>query len=384
MGFTGEHPDRITVAQTPDVQPAGAEKQRLSACLAPFDDRRRARVGQLLASRLRTRPDAPGFDRFIAVGASASRNMYFLTGFGRKTYSLAPDWAFLEPTIRWFSGTGRRRPFLYKGATVSGTSAGAWVYGGRICDGCEKRLRGEVAYLNAAYAVLMFGTNNVSMNPMPGYRKRFLTRIAAGPLDAGCRGRDCLPAWDPVLGYRERGRRDLRAGPGRALRSETSRALDAWVSSRIERKRKRFGDRYRKLVRRLTSMNVVPVLTTIPPMPRRWLDEDIVAALNAEVKAIADEQALPLIDLWCALTPLTADGRLDWAHPVVTGGKGIGVDRYHPRATHAFDVSDANLVHGYNARNTMTLLTLHRLKELVAQLRLDTPEPILAETERPL
>lgn len=356
-----EHPEQICEMQSPDVYAPGEEKERIALCVPEMDQAVRERVASILVRRKRAQTD-PGLNRFIAVGASATRNMYYLTGFGRDQYTVSPDWGFLRRTIEHFSGSGKQRPFLNKRATVSGTSAGAWVYGGKRCKGCPAKLDAELDRMGAAFAVLMFGTNNVFWRFMKGHERHFMTRVADSFADPGCVHRTCLPPWAPGELIFPKG-----ATPN----------LMEWVRKTLETKRKRFRSGYVRLIERLIAKDVVPVLTTIPPMPRRWLDEDSVWVFNEEIRELAAIYSLPLVDLWCALNPLVMwNGQVvnDWTHPVMTSGKGIADDRYHPSHHHAFDIADEHLVHGYNARNVLTLLRLHTLRDLVAELDLDQPE----------
>ncbi|MFT5430095.1 MAG: hypothetical protein ACI9OJ_000768 [Myxococcota bacterium] len=339
-----------------DQRPPGSEKARIAKCAGRLDETLRARVGAILQRRMEANPKDPGTDRFLVLGASASRAQSFLNGFGAKHYTLAPDWEYLRPTIEHFSQ--RPRPlnsFRRKHATVSGTTAGSFIWSTRFCPDCPQKLEKELRTLRPAFAVVMFGTNNVSWGGPPGYKGLFDRRMAKGHRDDWCRHVPCLPPWKP--------------GPLNYHKSRGEQILGSFIAKGMKNKSKMLHAGMNAVIKRLLEHNIVPLITTVPPMPRKWLDEDTVARLNADLRDIAAKHRVPLIDFWCALSPMTADGQLDFGHPVMTSGKGIGPDRYHPTTDHAFDIADEHLMHGYNARNTLTLLRLHELRELTATIR---------------
>lgn len=345
-----------TIAQ--NARPAGSEKARIAACAGQMDDETRAHVARVMMRRIAKRR-VPGFDRFVVLGASASRAPEYLTGFGSpKTYSLTPDWEFLRGTIEHFDERGRHSSFARKDATCSGTTAGNFLWRQSFCPDCPDRLQKELQKRRPAFALVMFGTNNVSWGGAKGLRRFFNRRIAAGWRDPWCRKGGCLPPWEPgETAYHH---------PGLETR------LGDYVSTVLDAKVSTFRKVYSILVSQLLARDVVPLLSTIPPMPRKWLDEDTVYAINAEIRAIARKKKVPVMDLWCAMSPTTQDAagreRLDWAHPIMSNNKGIGPDRYHPQKRAAFRVADENLIYGYNVRNVMTLLRLHELRELTAEL----------------
>ena len=201
----------------------------------------------------------------------------------------------------------------------------------------------------------MFGTNNISWGGRPGYEKYFKKWIAAGYNDKRCEkeGR-CLPPYEPGgIDYPD---------------SNSEQALKRYIASVMKSKRSTFRTGYKALLDSLLKRDIVPLISTIPPMPRRWLDEDTVVAVNEEIRLLADEYQIPLIDLWCALSPTDNQGRLDWTHPIMSNNKGIGRDRYHPQSTHAFDVDDDFLIHGYLVRNVLTLLRLGEMRDVALEL----------------
>ena len=341
------------------LPPHLVERRRLKACAGQLDDDTHDRVSTILTRRLRRKD--PGFDRFVVLGASASRDSSFLTGFGLKDgYSLGAGWGHLVHTIRWFSGWPRpHNSFRRKFATNSGSTAGNYVWPSKWCPDCPDQLKRELRRLRPAFAMVMFGTNNVSWGPMRGFEDAFHRKVAAGPDDLQCQSGDCLPAWEP--------------GPVKYGTPKLRGKLKRYVTRTMAAKVTLFGQGFNRLLAALVDQDIVPVISTIPPMPRKWLDEDTVFAINTEIRKIARVRRLPLIDLWCALTPTLAGPHgstiLDRSHPIALNNKGIGADRYHPQERHAFDIRDETLVHGYAVRNALTLLRLDELRLLSIQLR---------------
>lgn len=97
------------------------------------------------------------------------------------------------------------------------------------------------------------------------------------------------------------------------------------------------------------QMGVIPVLSTIPPLPRRM---DRVAAFNTILRDIATANDLPLVDYNAALMALPDYG-LAWdnIHPSWPPGEDDQV---------AYFTSD-NLRYGYTIRNLITLQMLDRI-----------------------
>ncbi len=89
---------------------------------------------------------------------------------------------------------------------------------------------------------------------------------------------------------------------------------------------------------------VVPILSTIPPMPGYGQTRaDKIAALNAIVIALADEYDVPYMDYWAALQDLPDQGMgPDGIHPSLPPGK-------------ATDFTAANLRYGMTVRNLICL-----------------------------
>jgi len=346
----------VCAGQSVDRLPAGAEQARVLAAAGSMSDRVRDHVVSLLRARRQTLKD-PGLDRFMVLGASASRNMYFLTGFGRGHGSLAPNWEFLRPAIDHFRGKGTRSSFVRKQATRSGTSPGSYVWESRICPDCSDRLDKEIAKHRPAFAIVMFGTNNAAWDSIRGSHRAYFRRVAAGYADEKCRKRSCLAPW--------------QIGDNAMEDAEHVGQIPKDVEAHMAGKVRRFRRSYSKLIERLLRRQIVPLLTTAPPMPRWWLEENTVVILNDVVRELADKYRLPLIDYWQALHPTVVEAgveRLDWRHPVMTHNKGMGSDRFHPNHKQAFHIADENLIYGYNVRNTLTLVRLLELVEVVSDL----------------
>ncbi len=335
-----------------------SEKSRLVACAGHMNGATHHHVKEILQRRLtHSNSTKAGMNRFIVVGASASRAREFLTGFAyRDRYTLSATWKFLQPTIDWFSSrTSSRNSFARKRATVSGTTAGNWVWKQAFCLDCPEKLTSEIRSLSPAFALVMFGTNNVSWGGRPGYKGYFKKWIAAGFNDKRCRREGlCLPPYE--------------LGNVTYPDPRSERALPQYVHTVMHAKRRTFRIGYKALLESLLSRDIVPIISTIPPMPRRWLDEDTVVAMNEEIRSLASEYRIPMIDLWCALNPIDEHGRQDWTHPIMANNKGIAGDRYHPQSRHAFHVADENLIYGYLVRNVLTLLRLGEMRDLALQL----------------
>ncbi len=119
-------------------------------------------------------------------------------------------------------------------------------------------------------------------------------------------------------------------------------------------------DDYRANLRRIVDISldrgVIPILSTIPPMPALGADDTTVRAFNEIVRQMAIRDGLPLVDLWAALVDLP--------------DQGISADGIHPNAppdgrSTTFD--DAHLAYGYTVRNLLSLQVLDELRRLVLE-----------------
>ena len=347
------------------VSPPSSEMTRIFECAGWLAGDQQVRVRELLQARVDQNPEDPGFDRFIQIGASSSRDMYYMTGFGRDHHTLDLDWEFLQTTIDHFAVTPGHNSFVRKNATESSTGAGNFLYSQKRCPDCPARLDRELRTLTPAFALVMFGTNNARWQPPPNHRRWFFRRVAAHPEDPCLKVKGkCLPPWSPG---------PLVAPPGAPAR------VLAYVKTGMKNKRRHFRVIFKRLVKKLLRLQIVPVLSTLPPMPRFWPEEATIVALNDEIRQIAVEFQVPLLDAWCALNPMQYDSggvtRPDWDHPVIQNRKGLRRDRVHPAVKNAFDVSDENLVYGQNVRNVMALIRLQELVDLSAELSPVTPQP---------
>lgn len=115
----------------------------------------------------------------------------------------------------------------------------------------------------------------------------------------------------------------------------------------------RTDDEYRHdmqtIIDRSMERGIIPVLSTIPPLPRRM---DRVSAFNTILRDMAAANDLPIIDLAAALAGLPNDG-LAW-------------DNIHPSWPSADEDQSAyftaeNLRYGYTVRNLLTLQMLDRI-----------------------
>jgi LysM repeat protein len=117
-----------------------------------------------------------------------------------------------------------------------------------------------------------------------------------------------------------------------------------------------YGASLRQIVEITLDWDIIPILTTIPPMQRAGVDERV-EAWNASIRSIAEEYQIPLIDYWSALQ-----------HAL---NNGLGPDGVHPSSAPAGDngvLSTENLRYGMPLRN---LLTLQALEQLWRMLRAD-------------
>ncbi|RYE91474.1 MAG: SGNH/GDSL hydrolase family protein, partial [Myxococcales bacterium] len=120
----------------------------------------------------------------------------------------------------------------------------------------------------------------------------------------------------------------------------------------------------RRVLAALQERRVVPLLSTLPPRLDRADRAAQTVEMNAVVRALAAELALPLMDLHGALAPLPHRGLArDGVHP-----EAFLADRYHPCW---FDAAGSQ--GGMNQRNLLVLEALDRARRLV--LGDEPPEP---------
>lgn len=109
-----------------------------------------------------------------------------------------------------------------------------------------------------------------------------------------------------------------------------------------------------QIVQTCADAGVIPVLSTIPPMPRSPLEDARVPEFNAVVIETAQRYEIPLWNYWLALQDVP--------------GYGISADGVHPNAppdgwSAAFD--DAHLEYGITVRNLTALQALDAVRRNV-------------------
>jgi hypothetical protein len=111
-----------------------------------------------------------------------------------------------------------------------------------------------------------------------------------------------------------------------------------------------------RLTRLVSGAGTIPVISTIPPRPRRSFPQRV-TRFNAEIAALAENRALPLWNYWRQMTG-----------PGVPN-QGLGEDGVHPSVLcppcTAIDFRPAGLRQGYALRNLGALRVLDRLRRRV-------------------
>jgi hypothetical protein len=111
-----------------------------------------------------------------------------------------------------------------------------------------------------------------------------------------------------------------------------------------------------RVARLVSSAGTIPVISTIPPRPRRSFSRRV-ARFNAEIAALAENRALPLWNFWRQMV-----------EPGVPN-QGLGEDGVHPSVLcppcTAIDFRPAGLRQGYALRNLGALRVLDRLRRSV-------------------
>ncbi len=118
----------------------------------------------------------------------------------------------------------------------------------------------------------------------------------------------------------------------------------------------RFRRDLARVVRLVAGAGTIPVISTIPPRPRRPFSRRV-ARFNAEIAALAENRALPLWNYW---RQMVEPGVPNW---------GLGEDGVHPSALcppcTAIDFRPDGLRQGYALRNLGALRVLDRLRRSV-------------------
>lgn len=107
-----------------------------------------------------------------------------------------------------------------------------------------------------------------------------------------------------------------------------------------------------RLVKAVTDLGIVPILSTIPPI-RNATQNAVVPKLNLIVRKVAAEAKVPLMDFHATLVDLPRYG--------------LSNDGIHPAAASsgACSFSSSALRAGYNQRNLLTLTALDRTRRAV-------------------
>ena len=111
-----------------------------------------------------------------------------------------------------------------------------------------------------------------------------------------------------------------------------------------------------RLIRLVSGAGTIPVISTIPPRPRRSFPQRV-TRFNAEIAALAENRALPLWNYWRQMTG-----------PGVPN-QGLGEDGVHPSVLcppcTGIDFRPPGLRQGYALRNLGALRVLDRLRRRV-------------------
>ncbi|MEM9193590.1 MAG: SGNH/GDSL hydrolase family protein [Myxococcota bacterium] len=120
------------------------------------------------------------------------------------------------------------------------------------------------------------------------------------------------------------------------------------------REPRRYANRMVRIVDRLTTRGVIPILGSITPRNDDPEADQWVRRYNAVNRAIADGRGVPYIDFHQALSLLPRRGLArDGVHPNVYVAE---------HETRPCDLGEAGLQHGQNVRNLLALQTLDRLR----------------------
>ena len=178
---------------------------------------------------------------FMKVGDSITANGDFMGCFATENPSMAAyGLGYLQPTVDHFL-SGNINPYTRQSLAALSSQSADWAF-----SGSPSPILQELNATDAAYAVVMFGTN------------------------------------------------DLWWGGG---------------PSNVAQKYRRYTGNMWKLVEQLTDNGVVPVLSTIPPhngLPS-WF-HDLVPTLNDIVRGLAENKQIPYMNLYDTLLPIPNNG----------------------------------------------------------------------------
>jgi hypothetical protein len=120
-----------------------------------------------------------------------------------------------------------------------------------------------------------------------------------------------------------------------------------------------------RAVEQLLSLGVVPLMTTIPPRADKAEADALVPEMNAIIRAIAQQEQVPYLDLWKLLDPLPDKG-------LVGDGVHLGVYSSGGKARGCW-LTPEGLANGMNLRNLISLEALDRARRFL--LDKEAPEP---------
>ncbi len=129
-----------------------------------------------------------------------------------------------------------------------------------------------------------------------------------------------------------------------------------------------FRDKIAEVVDRALAAGVVPILTTVPPRDDSPATAARVPTFNAEIRALAERRAIPLLDLHAALASLPGHGLAKDGIHLAPAGTADGSP--HP----CWFSSDA-LRKGMNMRNLLTLVALDRARRFLLEGAAPEAEP---------
>lgn len=129
----------------------------------------------------------------------------------------------------------------------------------------------------------------------------------------------------------------------------------------------------RRMIKATIERGVLPILNTIPPRPDDPAAEGETERFNAALDRLAESRHLPIINLWRAFDPLPGQGiSTDHIHPSVFGGPsclGYCDPNSCAPACSSASFTAAGLKYGHDQRNLLTLETLDRLRRANEQPR---------------
>lgn len=225
---------------------------------------------------------------FIKVGDSTTEQQAFMIGFGTGEYDLGP-YTDLQATIDYFSADAFKRDSLASESAFNSASVldsfRVPDEGKDICQPGEKPLECEIRVMKPAFAVILFGGNEV-------------------------------------------------------------RSFDMGIDV--------YSNQIQQLIDVTTTRGVIPILTTFPHSPDFHENAN---AYNEELRRIAFDRQIPLIDLEVAVLPLPNGGvsEEDGFHMSMRGIRGDVTDNW-------IYLNGEEKQYGATLRNLLTLQMLDTLR----------------------